>query len=323
MPEILTFTTEDEWKAARRQYVTSTEVSALFGQSPYHTAYELAVIKQDPSLDTFEGSERSEWGSALQEGIGKRVGCKYYVETQQLTSWQFAHLGFCSASGDFVIVGADRGRTADSFLNAYFWRLGKGMLEIKSVDSLVYKNQWTETDMPDHIEIQLQAEMLCWDTLWGAVAALVGGNRLALYVRERDSKVCELILVESAKFMHNLARGILPDPIMPQDAEMVIRLHQYAEPNKVLDARDREDILDAVRCYHMKMKLAAAAEKEAKSYKARIFELIGDSERVINCEGFNISASVRPPCHIEAYERAAFRGLNITERKQSGKNAKA
>lgn len=322
--DIWTFATEKEWLEARRKHVTSTEVSALFGKNPRLTAFELACIKKDPKLDQFDGNERTEWGQALQDAIGAKVAHKYNVGISPL-ALQLATDGACAASADFLL-DSYHGDVDQSPLAQYLQRLSLGILEIKNVDSLVFKNEWTEYDMPDHIELQLQAELLCWDVKWGAVAALVGGNRLELYIRERDPRVCELMKVKATAFMLNLARGIMPSPTMPEDANMVIALHQYADPNRVLDWSASQglsgaSLLDAVVAYKNKKKLADTAEEEAKVYKARILELIGDAERVINIPGFNLSASMRADVKITEHVRKGYRDLRITERKpKSGKD---
>lgn len=317
---VLHFDSEDKWLEARRRYVTSTEVSALFGQNPRLTAFELACAKKNPALDPFIETERTKAGKRLQSAIGAWAAEDNGLVIQPL-DYKLATLQHCAASGDFMIVDV---MNPDSWFAERFTTSGNGVLEIKNVDSLIFKNEWSDEDMPDHIEIQLQAEILCWNVQWGAVAALVGGNRMALYLRARDEKVCQLIEDETSRFMTNLAGGVLPPPIMPQDAGMVIALNQYAEPNKVINATDLEaracqTLHDLCKSYKDEKAMEATHKELAQTYQAKIFDLIGDAERVINIPGFNLSASVRAPAHIEAYTRAGFRGLNVTVRKERGK----
>lgn len=315
---VLSFKTEAEWLEARRKYVTSTEVSAIFGQNPRLTAFELFHLKRDPKLDTFEGTERTEWGKALQETIGIRVAVTHGIAIRAL-DLQLAIHNRCAASGDFMI---DRivDRSVGGKLQDYALKHGPGVLEIKNVDSLIYKNDWSDTDMPDHIEIQLQAEMLCWDVKWGVVAVLVGGNRLELYIRERDEIVCRMIDGHAQGFMRRLEHNEPPPPVMPEDAGMVIALNQYAEPNKVLDGSSNQLLHDAVKDYKHAKKVASDFEKEAECHKADILSLIGDAERVINIPGFNLSASMRADVQIPAHIRKGYRDLRITERKDGRKD---
>lgn len=315
MSEKVRFESEEAWLAARRRCVTSTEVSALFGQNPRLTAFELYHRKRDPKLDTFEGTERTEWGHELQDAIGTFVHRRHAVECLPIHPWTLAINGVCAASGDFLITGCSA-RTSP--LAAYFERLGEGILEIKNVDSLVYKNDWTQEEMPDHIEIQLQAEMHCWDTQWGAVAALVGGNRLEIYVRERDTEVCRLIEHKSRSFMHDFENGKEPPAVMPQDAGMVIALHQYAEPNKVYDGAQDDYLRHLCAEYRAASAVINKYTDERESLKATILARIKDAERVVNCGSYNISAAVRAPVEVQAYVRKGFRDLRITERKSSG-----
>lgn len=316
MAEIFSFDTEQEWLEARRKYVTSTEVPAIFGQHPRLTAFELASIKLNPALDTFEGNERTEWGHALESAIAEQVWVRHGVYAKYCGR-ALAVVGSCAASGDFIITSADH--TSENQLCERFHRLGEGMLEIKNVDSLVYKREWTKDEMPGHIEIQLQAEMLCWDKRWGVVAALVGGNRLELYVRERDEKVCELIAHRAAIFMADLATGKLPPAVLPEDAAMVIALNSYAEPGKVYNAEKDAELSGFIEAYKSCKREAADAEKEAASFKALIFDRIKDAESVIGLQQWNLSAKMRAPVEVAAHTRAGFRDLRITERKERGR----
>ena len=53
----------EEWLDIRKKFVSSTETAALFGMSPYLTAYELGAVKRDPTLaDDGSLGERPRWG---------------------------------------------------------------------------------------------------------------------------------------------------------------------------------------------------------------------------------------------------------------------
>jgi len=60
---------EKQWLAERAKDVTSTEVSALFGLSPYLTEFELFHQKRDGVTVKFEPNERMKWGNRLESAI--------------------------------------------------------------------------------------------------------------------------------------------------------------------------------------------------------------------------------------------------------------
>ncbi len=76
--EIIKPKDEQDWLTHRMQDVTSTEVSALFGISPYTTAFELWHRKKDTTIIKLEENKRMFWGTTLQaaiaEGFAKENG---------------------------------------------------------------------------------------------------------------------------------------------------------------------------------------------------------------------------------------------------------
>jgi len=59
----------NHWLELRRADVTSTEVGALFGISPYMTRFELWHQKRSSGVVDVEPSERMQWGTRLQDAI--------------------------------------------------------------------------------------------------------------------------------------------------------------------------------------------------------------------------------------------------------------
>jgi putative phage-type endonuclease len=304
----------DEWLALRKPFVTSTEVSALFGLSPYQTALELALLKRGEIEDTFEENDRTRWGTRLQDSIAAGISEDYGVSAAPLNA--FCTLEDCrlGASFDWQIHGVNDRKIDDSSLRILFGRLGMGLLEIKNVDSLIYKNKWEDDEAPPHIELQLQTQLECSGHEWGVIAALVGGNTPRILIRERDKEVGRAIRFKVREFWRNLDAGILPPADMPEDADTLRRLYNYAEPGKLFDAQNNAEITNLCVEY----KQASDDEKAAKDRKevarAYLLEKIGDAEKVL-ANGYSISAKMIAPTWVEAYERAGFRDFRIHTKK--------
>jgi predicted phage-related endonuclease len=312
--------TRAEWLALRKKYVSSTESSALFGLNPYMTAFEMAVSKKELRTEEYleYGNERMKWGQRLQDAIAQGVaedygviitemGLTYAVDDENRIGSSFDYQ-IATVKGDFAADGP-----LSSVLSDTFNRLGPGLLEIKNVDSLEYKNKWVDDEAPDHIEIQLQHQLEVLGLAWGVIAALVGGNRVGLIVRERDPKVGRIIRSKVRAFWEDFDKGKLPDPMMPDDAAVIVALYQYADPNKVYTEANPE--LEAqVREY----KAAAAAETAAKENKdiakAKILTIIKDAEKAL-VGNFTVSAAMRAPAEIAAYTRKGYRDFRINEKK--------
>jgi putative phage-type endonuclease len=312
--EIIPFTTEEAWLAERQRDVTSTESAALFGMSPYTTAFELWHRKHSGTTPEFKVNDRMKWGNRLEAAIAHGIAEEQGWEIKPLKEYMRDPDARLGSSFDFVITN-----------------LGEPVhLEIKNVDYLAFRDGWIEHDdgsmeAPEHIEMQVQHQMAVSGFKRAFIGAFVGGNRGVVIERQRDEDVIKAIRSKVAAFWKTVDAGEEPDPVMPDDADAVIRLNQYAEPGKILDASSDEEIARLVTEYRE----AAAAEKNAAEdkevAKAKLLEAIGDAEKVL-LPGFSISAGMMadtPPTLIttemvgQTYGgRKGYRNLRITAKKK-------
>jgi putative phage-type endonuclease len=312
--KIQKFATEAEWLEARKSDITTTEVAALFGLSPYQTAFELFHRKRDSTLVQPFDSDRMKWGRRLQPVIASGVADDM--------GWRITHDGdLCYAPHPTVE------RMGASFDYVYESLDGTGALEIKNVDGLIFRNEWVSdgenSEAPAHIELQLQAQLECLDLERGAIVALVGGNRAVVIQRERDREVGEVIARQVRAFWDRIARNDPPPPDFVADAEFISRLYGYAEPGKVLDLAKAFSIHAAriaqlVATYKDAGETIAAATDAKDAARAEILTLIGEHERVTSISrdgsGFVISTPMVAPAEV-AYTRAGYRTFRVTMKK--------
>jgi putative phage-type endonuclease len=310
-----------EWLALRHKYVSSTEVAALFGLSPYMTAFELAVIKKGEQPDERESTERMEWGIVLQHAIAKRIAVKYGVKVRAISGYSEHSHAHCrmGSSFDYEIVGvAEDEFTGDTVLRQMYEKHGTGILEIKNVDWLVFKDWKADEDggieAPAHIEIQVQHQLACISRMWAAIGVLVGGNKLELLIRERDDEVHRALRQKCERFWSDLDKGIMPPVELPADAEIIGKLYKYAEPGKVMDAQGDAEIAAILKEYAEASKAGSAAQSAKETAKAKLLMKIGDAEKVL-ADGFSVSAGVVAETEIEAYTRKAYRNIRVTAKK--------
>jgi putative phage-type endonuclease len=312
--EIIPFTTEADWLAHRQRDVTSTESAALFGMSPYVTHYELWHRKRSGVAPEFKTNERMRWGNRLEAAIAHGIAEEQGWEIKPLKEYMRDPEARIGSSFDFVITN-----------------LGEPVhLEIKNVDYLAFRDGWIEhedgsIEAPEHIEMQVQHQMAVSGFKRAFIGAFIGGNRGVVIERERDEDVIRAIRAKVAEFWRTVDAGQEPDPVMPDDVQAMIRLNQYAEPGKILDASSDDEIARLVEEYRQ----ASAAEKNAcedkEVAKARLLEAIGDAEKVL-LPGFTISAGMiadTPPTLITAEMvgqtyggRKGYRNLRITAKKK-------
>lgn len=296
--------TEADWHKLRANDVTSTESSALFGMSPYSTAFELWHRKKEATILEIPDNERMRWGRRLQDAIAYGIA--------EDNGW------VCEPMKEYISIhGLRMGSSFDFKMIDQSNRIG--VFEIKNVDYLVFRDKWTVEDdgsltAPEHIEIQLQHQLHVSGYEWGAIGVLVAGNSPRVLLRERDHDVGNAIEKRIRKFWQSIADGIEPPVELPADAEFISKLYGYAEPGKVLDAQSDEEIAALVAIYNDASYREKEANADKQSAKAELLMKLGTHEKCIG-NGFTISAGVVGPAEVD-YTRQGYRNFRITTKKE-------
>ena len=288
-----------DWLARRAEDITSTDVAALFDCSPYCTAFELWHRKKDGTIVELEPSDRMRWGVRLQDSIAHGIAEDQGWTIRRMDEYMRDDELMIGASFDFAI-GDD------------------GLLEIKNVDSLQFKDGWIvdgdSIEAPAHIELQLQHQLAVSGRAFAYIGALVGGNRVVLIKREPDAKIIAAIKSKVKAFWQSIADNKPPTPNFERDAEMISKLYGYAEVGKVKTADEEIEALAA------KYREAGQAEKAAQGLKeaakAELLMLIGDAEKVKGAT-FSISAGMIGPKHVE-YDRDGYRDFRLHWKRSKG-----
>ena len=84
--ETILIENEAQWLAERAKDVTSTQVAALFGVSPYLTEFELWHQKSNGIVEAFEENNRTRWGNRLEETIAKGFAEEFPENAQKLAT---------------------------------------------------------------------------------------------------------------------------------------------------------------------------------------------------------------------------------------------
>lgn len=278
--------TDAEWHALRLRCVTSTESAALFGHSPYSTAFEVWHRKRAGEPDDFEANERMEAGQCLQAAIAQLAAKRYGWQVDSVPEFALDEADHIGASFDYRVSAVQRDGV---------WVPKRAILEVKNVDGLAFRNGWQETDFgleaPVHIETQLQHQLEAADVDLGYIVALVGGNRLVLLERDRYRDVGRAIRERARAFWRTVVDGTPPTPDYSRDLPTIAKLYGYAEPGKVLDAAGNERIAELCSQYTTSGAVKRDAEERQEAAKAELLTLIGAAERVL-LPGFSFSAGV-------------------------------
>lgn len=336
--------TRDEWLELRWQFISSTESAALFGMSPYLTAYELAVEKSaEKRPDDYLKNERMSWGLRLQRAIAEGVANDYGVKVRAISGYAVQPQAKMGASFDYEIVGIKDDFPADgnNMLRSLYRQHGAGVLEIKNVDAWEFKQNWaavTEESgdadgeqvdtfaAPDHIECQVQHQLHCIEREWAAIGVLVGGNRQITLWRMRDHDAGNIMAARAKDFWANLAKKIYPPVDLPRDAMLIRKLYRYADPDAVLDIQ-KVDTDDAKLIEELAVKMFEAssrkttAEKEQKSLQAELFLLVGKASKALLKSG-SISLGTTSDVEVAAHTRAGYRMCRFYPKKAAAEKGK-
>lgn len=299
--EIIIPRSKEHWLELRSRDITSTEIAALFGISPYISKFELWHNKKNQVITRLEENERMTWGKRLEatiaQGIAEDNGWKIRKMEEYIRNPEL-RLG---ASFDFAIQEPINPSTeaqpslstgAICYITKFF--KDTGLLEIKNVDYFVSKDSWIQTDTgieaAPHIELQCQHQLLVSGLPYLKIGALVGGNSVILIHREPDHEIFNAIIEESKKFWESIESNTPPPIDFKSDAEFITKLYSRVQPG--LSMESTMDIRQLAFNYRDAHKAESEAKKTKEATKAEIITLVGEAEKVLDDE-FTISAPVK------------------------------
>lgn len=261
MIEVCKITSKEEWLKMRMKDVTSTEVSALFDMSPYMTRFELWHEKKS-GYAAQRSSERMDWGNRLEPVIADAAAAKLGVSIEKSDVYVRDDSARIGASFDYFINDSNR-----------------GIIEVKNVDYLTFKNKWIEYDhddieAPEHIELQVQHQMEVANIDYCYITALVGGNKHVIVKRERDKEIGELIRSKVCQFWETVDKGVEPAPDFDKDSGYIIKyLRSSSAKDEIVADEDLEEMLTL---YGATIEQRRELDCMVDAIKAKILYTIGD-----------------------------------------------
>lgn len=271
MPRIIEYRTEKEWLELRRDCITSSDISALFGENPYCTEFELWHRKKSGTEVVYEDDDRKKWGRRLEAPIADGIA--------EDNGWTVRPLKVFMTHSEFPRYGS-------SF--DYEVRRGneKGLLELKNVDMRQFKQKWLvdgdEIEAPVSIEIQAQSELEVANSnnpepyTFVVIGALIGGNKPIVIEREWDREMGRLLLSRAKSFWHNIDHDIEPLPDFTRDGEIIKLL--YAGVNgETVDMSSNNRLASLIADYPALTAAEKAAKEAREAAKTEIASIVGNA----------------------------------------------
>lgn len=256
-------------------------------------------------MPPFEETVRTKVGKRLETGIAEYFAEDNGWKIRPMTEY-YQHVGLrMGSSFDFAIVSPETGEDI-------------AILEIKNVDSLVFKNDWL--DGPDgieaapHIELQGQQQMALSGIKKLYFGVLVGGNTPRLIERSLNESIVAKMKSKVAEFWTSIEENKPPPPDFRRDARFIASIYSHAEPGSVFDGQGDADLAQLAEGYRYACEQEKAAKLMKDTAKAQILMKIGTAEKALGA-GFTVSAGVRGPVMVPEHERAGFRDFRVSWRK--------
>jgi putative phage-type endonuclease len=269
--EVIITRDEEHWLELRTKDLTSTDVAALFGLSPYKTAFELFHEKREGKVIKLAPNERMKWGNRFESAIAHGVAEDNEWTVQPLKAYMRDPILRIGSSFDFEIT---------SLLH------GKCILEIKNVDSLQYKRKWRDDgaggiEAPEHIELQIQHQMLVSGYNACALVAMVGGNSPKVTFRKFDADIGVAIARKAAAFWASIEANEPPSADYTRDAELISQIYSQVNQGEVYDAWHDVELASLVSNYQAATTSRDHFDGMATKFKAQIVERVKTAEKVV------------------------------------------
>lgn len=196
--EIVCANNEAEWLAARKDYITASDVAVILGHHPRKsplTLYNEKIGLLEP--DDVSSNEFVKWGKRLEpiiaDAYAEETG-RGLIDPGRFTLLRSRKYPWLAATLDRLVIIPD-GPT--------------GALEIKSTNAFLAR-EW-EGEPPVAAQVQLQVQLIVTGLFTGSLAALVGGNRFFWTDQTLNEGFAELVINKTGEFMRRLETGNPPD----------------------------------------------------------------------------------------------------------------
>lgn len=275
--EIVTPKDRAAWLRARQRDVTASVVGALFGCHEFITEFELWATKTGRLLKGEDENPAMRRGRLL-EPVAVQMLREDHPE------WQIDY----STEAQTYYRDPDHrlGATPDVIVTCP--RRGRGIIQIKSVDSLVFRKKWNPDGIDGAIEppfwIVLQSVLEAWLTgaRWAAIAPLVIGQGIELPLVEVPLDHMEDVIGamqdRSTAFWKMVEEDREPQPDYERDGALIESLYQIGDSHEEVDLTGDTSIHDLVDQVVRDKDALKQIEARISAGEARIRAAMGSAE---------------------------------------------
>jgi len=252
-------TTREEWLAARKDAVGSSEVAAILGLSPYAGEWEVWADKTN-RLDAWKGNDATRAGVVFERSVLDQAESELGPLTRNV---RLKHASLpLAATLDAQVLSTGRPVEAKTtgIVGPVFGRWGDALSD----------------EVPDHYLIQVHAQLTVTGAELGYLFALIAGRGVVEFQIERSDSLSEHIgnMVNDWWQKHIVADCEPSRLKMPPPLEVVKRLRRTPKKQVVFGPYETSLVERRERLNAAKLKI----EKLLKAADAQVLLALGDAE---------------------------------------------
>jgi predicted phage-related endonuclease len=285
----------------RRKYITASEAPAVCGVSPWATAYDVYLGKtmklEEASSDAMDAGHYAEMAVlAFAQDKLREICDNPQLRLTRANQFRVHHNGVMSCTLDARVAG-------------------EPVIVQAKTTGLVHPNadlsEWGDEltdEIPDHIIVQVQAEMAClgpeYQVAWVPVWLSCKGFRL--YKVSRNEDLIQHIEQQCVAFYQDHV-----EPQVPPDAEPGLdTVKRISRTDRGMAVAVPDELFVQ---YHEKNEAAKDLVKQADAAKAQLLAYLGDARHGVSPAGHRIKLTPIAARHMN-YERKAYDRPYITVR---------
>lgn len=280
----------EEWLAARRTGIGSSDASAVVGLNAYASPLSVWLDKLDGNPLSDEDSEVMEFGRELEPVVANVFARRTGKQLKRVGLVRSLEWPWMTASCDRIVIGEP------------------AVVECKT--TAWYRGQeWADDEIPDHAVIQATHQLAVTGLERAYIPVLIGGNHLEHRVLERDEAAIARLVEVTGEFWHtNVQKRIEPTAV----ASDIRLLKERFTPDPDKTILLSQDALELIRERADVRKHITAAEKHYKALTARIAQIMGDATAATTGDGEPVLTYI--PSQRTGYTVAAkeIRTLSLT-----------
>lgn len=250
----------DVWLAERRKRMGATDVGAILGLNPYKTAYEVWLEKLD-LLHEWEGNDATRMGNLFEPVILDEAERLWGPMKRQMVVHD-SHSPIAATLDGWLVEECKVVEAKTAGLTNAFAELG----------------HWGEPhsdEIPEWYLAQMQVQLMCTETDFGRMLALILGRGFVPYQVHRDDDVCTTIRHKCTDWWErHVVKRIEPPKNTLPSVEVLKRIRKV--PNSVTTfSSNQASILNE---WEMAKEDAKDVKDRVEALQARILAELGTHE---------------------------------------------